>query len=345
VKIAFLNIYNGVVDRGSEVFVKEMAARLSQKHSICIFQTGKKEKEKFKIQQISGIPFTPFSSIYNFWALIFSLKCLPYLWGEKFDWIIPINGRCQVIICRFLRFLRGGKILISGHAGAGFEDKFNLLFGKPDIFVALSPAAFSWAKKVSSKRKILYIPNGVDEKRFNPQILSKKLSLPRPIIICVSALLAYKRIDRLIKAASLLSRKASLLIIGDGPLKKELTVLGQKLLDDRFLLLQSVPYDEIGSYYNAADIFSLPSRESEAFGLVYLEAMACNLPIVAPNDINRRQIIGSAGLFCDVENIKDYTQILEQALDKDFNDIPRKQAEKFTWEKMASQYEKALQTV
>lgn len=99
------------------------------------------------------------------------------------------------------------------------------------------------------------------------------------------------------------------------------------------------------NYYRAADIFSLPSKSSEAFGLVYLEAMASNLPVVAPNDDNRKFIIGKAGLLCNVSDLDDYAGTLTAALKTDFTDLPRQQAEKFSWDNIASQYEQIIETV
>lgn len=341
-KIAFLNIYNGAVERGSEVFVKEMATKLSQKYSVCVFQSGRIGKENYQIKSISGIPFKPYSWLYDFLVLIFTVKCLPVLWKEKYDWIIPINGRWQAVFCRLFRLFRGGKILISGHAGVGFEDRFNILIGKPDVFVALTPIAYEWAKKISPRANIVYTPNGVDIEKFNPTVKPIRLSLAKPIILCVSALLPYKRIDFLIKALALSSEKAGLLLIGDGPLKKELKTLGDKLLNGRFLLIPSVPYQEINAYYKAAQVFSLPSMESEAFGLVYLEAMACNVPVVAPMDANRKEIIGNAGLYFGIEDINQYSKILDEALKTDFGNKPRLQAERYSWNKIAQRYEKVL---
>lgn len=341
-KIAFLNIYNGKVERGSEIFVDNLTKKLSKNHGITVFQTGKKGSKSYKTVQITGIPFLTINNrlqeeIYHLVVLFFTIKCLLYLWKEKFDWIIPINGRWQVLICRLVRFFRGGKILISGHAGVGFDDRWNMIFGKPDIFVALSPAAFSWAENIYPKEKLLYIPNGIDTDKFNPDKKAVKLSLPKPIILSVSALLPYKRIELLITAVSKL-KKASLLIIGDGSLKDQIITLGHKLLKNRFQLIPYVPHDEIVSYYNASQLFSLPSRKSEAFGLVYLEAMACNLPVVAPNDTNRKEIINDAGLLGDVKNIEIYAKLLDAALNTDFGDKPRIQAEKFSWEKIAQKY-------
>lgn len=339
-KIAFLNIYNGVVERGSEVFVKEMATKLTQKHKVSVYQIGKEEKAEYEVKQVKGISYILSQGfLYNFWVLVFTLKCLSSLWQEKFDWIIPINGRFQVILCRILRFFRGGKILICGHAGIGFDDKFNILIGRPDIFVALTPTAFSWAKKYYSRIK--YIPNGVDLTAFNPKVKSADISLKKPVVFCNSALLPYKRLNLVIKAVAQLPA-VSLLIIGDGPLKKEITFLGQQLLGNRFRLLPAVPYKEIASYYTAANVFTLPSRESEAFGLVYIEALASNIPVVAPDDANRREIIGNGGLYCNVEDISSYAQALLKAINTDFGDKPRKQAEKYSWDIIIRQYEKIL---
>lgn len=345
-RIAFLNIYNGKIDRGSEIFVENLANELGKHHEITVFQTGKSEKKNYKIVQISGVPFIKIRSkfheeIYHFVVLYFTLKCLPYLWKEKFDWVVPINGRWQVVFIQLLRFLRGGKILISGHAGVGFDDRWNMMIGQPDIFVALSPRAQMWAKDIYPMNKIYYIPNGINLEKFHLKKSSITLPFTKPIILCVSALLPYKRIDLLIKAVSKLNN-GNLLIIGDGPQKSKIEFLGKELLKGRFSLITYVPHKEIHKYYSNAQVFSLPSRESEAFGLVYLEAMASNLPIVAPDDENRRILIGNAGYFGNVENIDEYANLIKSAIDGNFGDKPRRRAENFSWNRISKEYEKVL---
>lgn len=335
-KIAFLNIYNGVVERGSEVFVKELASRLSQKHAVCVFQSGKKGKENYQVKHIGGIPFSPYSWLYDFRVLIFTLKCLPILWKEKYDWIIPINGRWQAVFCRLLRYFCGGKILISGHAGVGMEDWINLIIGRPEVFVTLTPRAYRWAKSLSSK-KVVYIPNGVDLRGFEADLKGLKLPFPKPVILCVAALLPYKRIDLLIKAMELIPN-VNLLLIGDGILREKIEKYGKDLLGKRFLLISHVAHEEISRYYHACDIFSLPSKESEAFGLVYLEAMAANIPIVAPDDENRRLLIGDAGLYCIVTKTNEYAETLKKALKVNWGNKPLTQANNFSWEKIALKY-------
>lgn len=350
-KIAFLNIFNGIIERGSEVFVAELANELSKKYQVSVYQLGKNENKKYKEIQIKDIPivnyqqneynnrFTQFfqNQLYHLSVLFFTLKCIPYILKEKPDWIIPVNGRFQVLICRILRFFLKSKILISGHAGIGFEDKVNLTIGKPDLFVALTPAAFRWAQKISPNTKIYHIPNGINLTQFSKDISPVHIELPKPIILCVSALLSYKQIELLINAVSRL-KKGSLLLIGDGDLREKIRILGSLNLKERFLLIRHVSHNEIAHYYKAANVFSLPSKESEAFGLVYLEAMACNIPVVAPDDENRNAIINDAGFLCNVENSKEYVNTLRKALITDFGIKPRKQVEKFSWENISKQY-------
>lgn len=340
-KIAILNIYAGIVERGAEVFTGELAQRLARKHEVCIFQAGNSKNRSFEIKKINSIPFVTHQGlVYDLTVFLFTLKCMPNLWQNEFDWVIPVNGRWQVLLCRILRFFKKFKILISGHAGIGFEDKLNIFLGKPDKFVALTPTALKWAQKFMSQA--FYIPNGVDLDKFNPKGILAGLKLKKPVILCNSALLPYKRIDLVIKAVANLPG-ASLLVIGEGPLKNNLEALGDKLLRDKFLLLPKVAHEDIPSYYRASSLFTLPSRESEAFGLVYLEALACGIPVVAPDDINRHEIVGEGGLFCRPENIQDYSATLDKALSIKWDDKPRQQAEKFSWDITAKRYEEIME--
>lgn len=334
-KIAFLNIYNGKVERGAEIFVKELANRLTLRAKVHVFQTGDAGHDKYRAVIIKGIPRLPL--LYHFWVFLFTLKCLPELIKNRYDWIIPVNGRSQILIIRLVRLITGSQILITGHSGIGFDDRLNITIGKPDVFVALTPLATRWAKGISRSTKVFYIQNGVDISKFKPHNLKAVQKMDTKLILCVGALVKYKNIDLLISAVGKL-KKAHLMIIGDGPIKEKVNRMGQELLPGRFTLIAHIPHQEIADYYRQADVFSLPSESIEAFGLVYIEAMACNIPVVAPDDENRRILIGEAGLFFKPGNTDDYSRKLDKALQTDFGDNPRKKAEKLSWEKVAGKY-------
>jgi rhamnosyl/mannosyltransferase len=74
-----------------------------------------------------------------------------------------------------------------------------------------------------------------------------------------------------------------LLIIGSGPLERELKKITSELrLEERITFLGEQEQGALASYYHACDVFVLPStHRSEMFGLVQLEAMACGRPVVS----------------------------------------------------------------
>ena len=193
-----------------------------------------------------------------------------------------------------------------------------------------------WVKKT-------YIPYGVDREKFN-QSPPAMVNLKKPIVLCVSAFSPYKRIDLLIRAMQKVPQ-ASLLIIGQGLLEGELRRLGENLLGDRFRLVTEINHDQLIGYYKASDVFSLPSKSTEALGIVYLEAMAAGLPVVAPDDFNRREILGKAGIYVNPEDIEAYAEGIKKAINEKLGVKPENQAHKFSWEKILSQYEQILQKI
>ena len=80
--------------------------------------------------------------------------------------------------------------------------------------------------------------------------------------------------------------------------------------------------------------------------MVYLEAMACNLPVVATDDELRRGIVSGAGEYvAHPKDIADYAAVLQRALAENWEDRPRRQAAQFDWEKISLQYEAEFATL
>lgn len=314
--IIFISRYQGKVERGVENYVKEMALRLKGLGN--------------EVEILTSA-----------WKLI----------GRRFDVIYPLNGYWQTLGCRLYAWLTGAKLLVGGHAGIGRDDRWNL-YMFPDLFIAFSQKGFDWAKKVNPFVKIVKISHGVNLEKFNPDVKPVAFDLERPRFVTAANLVSYKRVEETVRAVSKL-KKGSLLVLGDGPLEKEIDELGNKLLGPNKYLRLKVAHSEMAKYLNACDVFTLVSEESEAFGLVYLEALACNLPVVATDDSLRHELIedhaairlsaesrrAGAGVF--VKNPKDsqeYARALETAVNIDWGDKPVKQAGKFDWDKTAVRY-------
>lgn len=311
-KIVFLNRYQNDIERGAEAFIKEISTRLSKNHVVDIF--AKKDADSL-IKVIKG----------------------------KYDVVIPVNGRLQGIKMSLGRVIGGYKLLITGHSGRGWDDILNISIAKPDIFVALTSSLAKWAKKWAWGSKVVKIPNGIDLEKFSPIGEKIKIDLPGPIILSVGALTHHKGHYKVIEAVSRLS-SGSVLIVGRGEEDKSLKNLGEKRLEGRFKIL-SFPYVEMPKVYRSVDLFTLPSWDREAFGIVYLEALASGLGVVAPDDESRKEIIGDAGLFVDTQNIEEYSKTISKALEISWVGVSRKQAEKFSWDLIAKDYDTLLKEI
>jgi glycosyltransferase involved in cell wall biosynthesis len=133
------------------------------------------------------------------------------------------------------------------------------------------------------------IPGGVDTETFRPAgdkpSIRRGLWLPtdRVVLFTVRNLVARMGLENLllaVKAAIPQAPGLFLVIGGAGPLDAALRELAAREgLAERVRFAGFIPESELPSYYQMADLFVLPTRELEGFGLVTLEALACGVPV------------------------------------------------------------------
>jgi glycosyltransferase involved in cell wall biosynthesis len=332
-KIAFLNYYQENVSRGAETFVKELAVRLSKKHQVEII-SDKEAKPQSQVKPKFFWRF--FVDSQSLTILKFTFKNLGKIWREKYNVIIPLNGGWQPALIRVLTWFRGGKMVIAGQSGIGWDD-INNLWSFPSTFVAISSYAANWARAMNPFCKVSYIPNGVDTKKFIPEGEVFKHGLKSPVVLTVAALTKTKRVDLVIKAVSE-TKDLSLLICGRGEEKQHLQKLGDSILRGRFRIIEA-DFSELPKIYRSANLFSLVSESFYAFEIVLLEAMATNLPVIANQDPIRAEIVGKGGVLVNPEDIKEYAKVLDNTLKGKWDNLSRNQAKEFDWDKVALQYE------
>ncbi len=203
----------------------------------------------------------------------------------------------------FNKSLPWGKIRLKNYFSS--ELPFSLVLKTVDWFVTGPESMGTYYHKVFnvpvSKIKILY--NDIDVSRFQVLSASEKLtqkealSIPADhrVILFVHRLSPVRKtlyympfiLERFLKEDS---GQTTIILIGDGSERAELSAGVKSLNSDRVLMLGSMPNQEIQKYYAIADIFINPTH-AEGFPRVLIEAMACGLPLVTTDAGGIRDIL------------------------------------------------------
>jgi len=230
-----------------------------------------------------------------------------------------------------------------------------------DIVHAVSKYCKEFAEQLGAKRVVI-IPNGVDVDKFKPLDKVKLrekygFSEDEKIIISTSRLTPKNGMHILIKAIARLpyetKQKLKVLILGEGHQRWELENLINKLsLDNTVCLLGYVPHEKLPEYLNLADIFCRPSLD-EGFGISFIEAMACKLPVIGTPVGGILDIIEDrkTGLFVKPNDDKDLaeklsvlisdTSLREELAKRGYETVHKK----FTWDIVLKEMEKLYKEV
>ncbi|MGW0175762.1 glycosyltransferase family 4 protein [Rhodococcus sp. NPDC003322] len=144
-----------------------------------------------------------------------------------------------------------------------------------------------------------HVPPGVDSETFRPdpaaraELRSRYGLGERPTILCLSRLVPRKGQDVLIRALPRIRRSidgAVLVIVGGGPYDESLRRLAAKVgVEEHVVFTGGVPAAELAAHHTIADVFAMPCRtrgaglDVEGLGIVYLEASATGVPVIAGN--------------------------------------------------------------
>jgi len=204
------------------------------------------------------------------------------------------------------------------------------------------------------KTEINVIPNFIDVKKLDAKEKPCERSLLAPtndkIITHISNFRPLKRIQDVITVFEKISSQVSsrLLMVGEGPEKTEaMAYVNKNGLNEKVLFLgNSNEIDKILCY---SDLFLLPS-EMESFGLVALEAMANEVPVISSNagglsEVNKHGVTGFLSEIGDVTSMAE--NALKLLLDDDklkqFKKQAKEQAQLFDIDVVVNQYEEIYQ--
>lgn len=347
-RVLFIVPRFGSIFRGVESFTRELASRLDQHrfdvtilsgpHSDALpgitFQRGPLfrrenmawlDRMPWIAQLLSPLGFGTASDIE-------SLSLLSHFHGhwppDAFDIVVPLGGSWSYRFAH--RNFPSAKVVSIGQAGPVARD---LLLS--DVFVALTPYDEERARSMCHGLVTRIIPNGVDVTRFSPSGEQRSASQPMRTILCVAALVPDKRHDLLFDAVLCLPSNVRVVCVGAGP---QQAVLNRHPLSQAGRVeWRTCSFSEMPEVYGLGDVFSLASPE-EAFGIVFIEAMASGLPVVAHDGPRQRFVIGKGGIFCNVFDGAAYAKALEIALNVSLTVQAREQALGFDWSRLVHEY-------
>ncbi|ORI17005.1 alpha-(1-2)-phosphatidylinositol mannosyltransferase [Rhodococcus sp. 1163] len=177
-----------------------------------------------------------------------------------------------------------------------------------------------------------HVPPGVDTDKFKPDSAARaelraRYGLgDRPTILCLSRLVPRKGQDFLIRSMQGIREAidgAVLVIVGGGPYEGTLRALVRSCgVEKHVIFTGTVPSAELAAHHTIADVFAMPSRtrgwglDVEGLGIVYLEASACGVPVVAgmsggaPETVRQNE----TGLVVDGRSVEQITEAIVRIL-------------------------------
>ena len=160
-------------------------------------------------------------------------------------------------------------------------------------------SAISRSLTQKARDSMVRIAPGIDVGHFTPlpegsppEVLRRELGLhDKKLVVSVGRLVHRKGQDRLIESLAIVRKEipnAHLMLVGEGPYRKTLEKIAKDLdVFDAVTFIGRVQYEQLPEYFRCGDLFAMPSRsrfrglEVEGLGIVYLEASACGLPVIA----------------------------------------------------------------
>ncbi|HEV7487809.1 MAG TPA: glycosyltransferase family 4 protein [Thermoanaerobaculia bacterium] len=166
------------------------------------------------------------------------------------------------------------------------------------------------------RERIAIVPELIDLDAWDRALADAPREEGPPRILTVAHLYPRKGVDTLLRAFASVPPEAHLRIVGTGPERERLKELSHTLgIADRVHFLGHLPFIALVAEYRNATLFALPT-EQEGFGIVFLEAMASSLPIVATRVAAVPEVVsdGVTALLANPGDESTLAQLLETLL-------------------------------
>lgn len=290
--------------------------------------------------------------------ICFFLKALIH--AEKAD-IIHCHWLPAGLVGVLIKIIHGKKIVLMMHHPHEKNFLYRLIVQYADWVIANSTYVMGKTLQIYNNKNNRVIPVAIDSRLYHPTEkhttdIRQKLNISPEGLLIFSAgrFISWKGYHYLIKAMDIIVNQKGmpgfkLILAGDGYLKEHyLTLIEKFQLQQQITLVPFLDSADLVKYYNAADIFVIPSivdenGETEGLGLVAIEAGACETPVVGSAVGGIVDVIenGKNGFLCHEKDPADLAEkILTLAQDPELRIEMGKQGraiacEKFDWDAVA----------
>jgi len=221
---------------------------------------------------------------------------------------------------------------------------FGAIWKKAAALVAPSEGLKNRALKFLPSVAIDVIPNGVELERFSPAKATQQANILR--LLTVGRLSVTKRVQILIDAVEIMHSagcEVHFKIVGGGQLQQKLKqIVSKKNLDNIIVFTGRTDAEDMPQVYRQNDIF-ISASCAEGMSNAMLEAMASSLPIITTRCEGVDELIADNGLVVENANAEEIARAVKTLADdrqlyKQMSLAARRQAEKFTWGRVAEKY-------
>lgn len=269
--------------------------------------------------------------------------------GVRFD-IVSVHCTLEALITlAFKWFIRAPYVFVF----EGYTDMEARAAKYADLQIAISKDIIEKCYKKYGYKPLL-VPVGVDPEKYavdGTHIRRRFCSDDEKLVVTVCRLDPRKDIPTLVSAAKIVCErdpKIKFIVVGDGIDRCRIERKIEELkLFDKIKIVRKVPVTP--DYYRAGDIFVLPSLY-EGFGIVFLEAMSAELPIISTTAKAIPEAVGDAGILIPPQNPKILAEkILQLISDDELRvELAKKglqRVKEYDWKTLIAKYEKAYELV
>lgn len=262
-------------------------------------------------------------------------------WGPMIRVCLEHRTSCALLISHLLpvgtaamiaRWLGGAPYAVICHgldvrlAASHPSKKFiaDLIFRNADLVIANSISTAAMIKTITPTLQALVLTPGVTiHGAASKEAARMKLGIgaDEEVILAVGRVIKRKGFDLLLEATERLNDREHVrtVIVGEGP---ELATLKQlaEHLKHRVTFIADAKDEDVALWYAAADVFCMPARESatdvEGFGIVFLEAAAHGVPVVATTvgGIGEAVVDGETGVLVPTDDVEKLAEELRRLL-------------------------------